>query len=160
MKIDKNLKVSLIYELRESDRNGRLIEKVEDANPFDFIYGTGRLLPSFEEALIGLSEGDDFEFTLKSKDAYGERRDDLIIDIPLSVFEIDGKIDENICRVGNEVPMTNGSGQQFFGVINEINNETVKMDFNHPMAGVDLHFAGKVVNVNIPDAAELNEQDY
>ncbi len=157
MKINKNLKVSLAYELRESDSNGRLIEKVEPDNPFEFIYGTGRLLPSFEDALKELSEGDDFEFTLKSADAYGERNEDLIIDIPISAFEIDGKVDENICRVGNEIPMTNGSGQQFYGVINEINDDTVKMDFNHPMAGVDLHFTGKVVGVAVPEAGELED---
>jgi len=155
MKIKKNLLVSLIYELRETDSNGPVIEKVESDNPFQFIYGTGRLLQSFESALSDLSEGDDFRFTIKSKDAYGDRREDLIIDIPISAFEIDGKIDEEVCRVGNEIPMTDGSGRQFVGVINEISGDTVKMDFNHPMAGVDLYFSGKVIGVREPTAEEL-----
>jgi len=155
MKIKKNLMVSLIYELRETDSNGRIIESVDTDNPFQFIYGTGRLLPSFESALSELSEGDNFNFTLKSADAYGDRREDLIVDIPISAFEIDGKIDENICRIGNEVPMTNGSGKQFFGTINNITDETVKMDFNHPMAGVDLFFTGTVLDVREPTAEEL-----
>lgn len=147
--------VSLVYELRESNNNGRVIEKVESNKPFEFVYRTGKLLPSFEEALVDLSEGDDFEFTLKSEEAYGERMEDLIIDIPISVFEIDGKVDETICSVGNEVPMTDGSGKQFYGIIEEIRDETVKMDFNHPMAGLDLFFTGTVVGVREPTSEEL-----
>jgi FKBP-type peptidyl-prolyl cis-trans isomerase SlyD len=84
--------------------------------------------------------------------AYGERREDMIIDVPVSVFETDGKINEDICRVGNEVPMMDTEGNPLNGVINEITGTYVKMDFNHPMAGLDLFFMGKIVDVR--DASE------
>ena len=84
--------------------------------------------------------------------AYGEKREEMIINVPIAVFEADGKIDENICRVGNEVPMMDSEGNPLNGIINEITDTYVKMDFNHPMAGLDLFFSGRVLEVR--DAAE------
>jgi FKBP-type peptidyl-prolyl cis-trans isomerase SlyD len=81
--------------------------------------------------------------------------EDMIIDVPVSVFLKDGKIDDSICQVGNEVPMMDGSGNPLYGIINEITETFVKMDFNHPMAGVDLWFSGKVLDVREPSAEEL-----
>jgi len=156
MKIETNRMVSLIYELRESDIDGRIIEKIEDTKPLRFIFGSGRLLPSFESNLCSLSKGDSFKFSLSSDQAYGERREEMIIDVPVSVFETDGKLDENICRVGNEVPMMDASGNPLYGIINEITVSFIKMDFNHPMAGVDLFFSGKILDVCEPSAEELS----
>jgi FKBP-type peptidyl-prolyl cis-trans isomerase SlyD len=155
MKIEKNKMVSLIYELREGDSDGRIIETLDENRPLTFIYGTGRLLPFFESNIVELANGDDFKFTLRSEMAYGERREDMIIDVPVSVFETDGKINEDICRVGNEVPMMDTDGNPLNGIINEITDKYVKMDFNHPMAGLDLFFAGKIVDVREATASEL-----
>ena len=79
--------------------------------------------------------------------AYGDKREEMIINVPLSVFETDGVLNEDICKVGNEVPMTDSEGNPLTGVIYEITDEFIKMDFNHPMAGLDLFFSGKIVDV-------------
>jgi FKBP-type peptidyl-prolyl cis-trans isomerase SlyD len=147
MKIENNKMVSLIYELRENDSNGRIIEALNEARPLKFIYGTGSLLPVFESNISLLKTGDCFSFTLNPDMAYGDKREEMIINVPLSVFETDGKINEDICRVGNEVPMTDSEGNPLTGVINEITDTYVRMDFNHPMAGLDLFFSGKIVEV-------------
>lgn len=147
--------VSLIYELRENDPSGRIIEALDETGPLKFIYGTGRLLPVFETNIMSLKEGDLFRFTLNSDAAYGNKREEMIIDVPLSVFETDGKINEDICRVGNEVPMTDSEGNPLTGVINEITETSVKMDFNHPMAGLDLFFSGKIIEVREATENEL-----
>jgi FKBP-type peptidyl-prolyl cis-trans isomerase SlyD len=152
MKIEKNKMVSLIYELRESDSNGKIIEALDEERPLTFVYGSGRLLPNFEENISFLNAGDFFRFSLNSEMAYGEKREDMIVDIPISVFETDGKLNEDICRVGNEVPMMDTEGNQLNGIINEIADTSVRMDFNHPMAGIDLFFSGKVIEVK--DATE------
>ncbi len=152
MKIEKNKMVSLIYELREGDGGGRVLETLDDQRPLTFLYGTGRLLPHFESNIDELDRGESFMFTLKSEMAYGGRREDMIVDVPVAVFETDGKINEDICRVGNEVPMMDSEGNPLNGTINEITDSYVKMDFNHPMAGLDLFFAGKIVDVR--DATE------
>ena len=79
MKIENNKMVSLIYELRESDKEGRIIEVLDDNRPLTFLYGTGRLLPEFESNILNLLKGDLFRFSLNSEKAYGERREDMII---------------------------------------------------------------------------------
>lgn len=155
MKVENNKMVSLIYELRESDSNGRIIEALDEARPLKFIYGTGRLLPVFESNISSLKTGDLFRFTLSSEMAYGDKREEMIINVPVAVFETDGKINEDICRVGNEVPMTDSEGNPLTGIINEITDTYVKMDFNHPMAGIDLFFSGKIVEVREATEQEL-----
>jgi FKBP-type peptidyl-prolyl cis-trans isomerase SlyD len=155
MKIENNKMVSLIYELRENDSNGRIIEPVDEARPLTFIYGTGRLLPVFESNISLLKAGDLFSFTLNSEMAYGDKREDMIINVPVAVFENDGKLNEDICRVGNEVPMTDSDGNSLTGIINEISETYVRMDFNHPMAGLDLFFSGKIVEVREATKHEL-----
>ena len=156
MKVENNKMVSLIYELRENDSNGRIIEALDETRPLKFIYGTGRLLPVFESNISLLNSGDPFSFTLNSEMAYGDKREEMIINVPLSVFETDGKVNEDICRVGNEVPMTDSEGNPLTGVINEITDTYVRMDFNHPMAGLDLYFSGKIVEVREATENELS----
>ncbi len=156
MKIEKNMMVSLIYELREADKEGRVIEALEENRPLSFVFGSGRLLPSFESNISGLSKGESFGFTLCAADAYGDKEESMIIDVPVSVFEKDGKVDEAICQVGNEVPMMDSHGNPLSGVINEITDTHVRMDFNHPMAGVDLCFTGKILEVRDATAEELD----
>lgn len=156
MKIDQNKVVSLVYELREDNREGRIIESLDENKPLTFIYGTGRLLPAFESNLFSMSLGDDFSFLLDAASAYGERREDLIIDIPIQVFKTEGdKVNEEICRVGNEVPMMDNQGNHISGIINEIHEDFVKMDFNHPMAGANLFFSGRITEVREATPEEL-----
>ena len=155
MKVEKNKMVSLIYELRESDLNGKVIESLDERRPLTFIYGSGRLLPYFENNIESLSKGDNFSFTLKAENAYGERREEMIVDVPVSVFHKEGRLDEEICRVGNEVPMMDSDGNPLTGIINEISDSFVTMDFNHPMAGVDLFFDGRIVDVREATEYEL-----
>jgi FKBP-type peptidyl-prolyl cis-trans isomerase SlyD len=155
MKIENNKLVSVIYELREKDNGGKVIETVEESRPLSFIFGTGRLLPSFESNLETLSKGDTFGFRLNAEEAYGERREEMMVNVPASVFEVDGKIDESICYVGNIVPMMDSQGNPLEGMVNEISDTHVRMDFNHPMAGVDLWFSGSVLDVREPSAEEL-----
>jgi FKBP-type peptidyl-prolyl cis-trans isomerase SlyD len=155
MRIKKNKMVSLIYELRESNAEGRIIESLDESRPLSFIFGTGRLLPEFESNIDSLSNGDSFRFALNSELAYGEKREDMIVDVPVSVFQTDGKINEEICYVGNEVPMMDTEGNPLSGIINEINDNSVKMDFNHPMAGLDLFFSGRIIDVRDTSEHEL-----
>jgi FKBP-type peptidyl-prolyl cis-trans isomerase SlyD len=156
MNIENNRMVSLIYELRENDPNGRIIESLDETKPLKFIYGTGRLLPAFESNVSLLKTGDLFRFTLNSEMAYGDKREEMVINVPVAVFETDGKINEDICRIGNEVPMSDSEGNPLTGIINEITDTYVRMDFNHPMAGINLFFSGKIVDVREATEKELD----
>jgi FKBP-type peptidyl-prolyl cis-trans isomerase SlyD len=155
MKIEKNKMVSLIYELRETNSEGRIIEALDENRPLAFIFGTGRLLPVFESNIDSLNAGDNFSFAMTSEMAYGEKREEMIVNVPLEVFKTDGKLNEDICRVGNEVPMMDTEGNPLTGIINEVTDTYVKMDFNHPMAGMNLFFTGKIIEVREATEQEL-----
>ena len=91
---EKNNVISIVYELRAGSKEGEVVESLTSENPLTFLFGTGGLLPKFEERLNGLTSGDNFEFLLHSEDAYGPAVENAIVHVPQSVFEVDGIIDE------------------------------------------------------------------
>ena len=93
---EKNNVVSIVYELRSGSKEGDIVEALTPDNPLTFLFGTGGLLPKFEENLSGLNSGDSFEFLLNSEDAYGRVVESAVVNVPKSIFMVDGKIDENL----------------------------------------------------------------
>ncbi len=143
---------TISYELRSGDAGGEVIEAATKEKPAEFIFGVGRLVKEFEGNIENLKEGEKFDFIIKSDNAYGQIDEKAIIDLPKSIFMIDGKLAEDLLVVDKIVPMKDQEGNPLYGRILEIADETVKMDFNHPMAGHDLHFSGEVINSR--DASE------
>ena len=78
-----------------------------------------------------------------------------MVDIPLRSFEVDGKIDDTMIQVGKSIPMRDQSGNRMTGRITQVEKEMLTMDFNHPLAGADLHFNGKVVEIREATEDEL-----
>ncbi|MEA1887356.1 MAG: FKBP-type peptidyl-prolyl cis-trans isomerase [Bacteroidota bacterium] len=157
MVIEKDKMVFLRYVLREGDSEGNIVEEVKSDNPLQFLYGAGQMLPNFESNIENLSEGDKFEFRLTSDEAYGDKSEELIVDLPMSVFEIDGKVDESLLKEGTNVPMADSQGRRLIGTVLSHTDTSVKMDFNHPMAGADLHFTGEILDVREASDDELNK---
>ena len=160
MKVSTNKFVSASYDLYVGGEEGQeqeLMEKATAEQPLSFIFGTGMMLEAFEDKLAGLAEDDTFDFTLAADDAYGEYSDEQVVDIPRSVFEVDGKIDEEVIFENNTVPMMDQNGNRLNGNIVKIEEDNVKMDFNHPLAGEDLHFIGKVLVVREPTEEEVKQ---
>jgi len=155
MVVSKNKVVSVTYELRLNSNDGEVVETVTGSSPLTFLYGTGNLLPKFEDNLEGLKSGDDFDFHLPSEDAYGNIDPNSILNIPLQSFEVDGKVDYSLVKVGNTIPMQDGQGHRLNGIVRAIETETVTMDFNHPMAGNGLFFKGVVTDVRQATEEEL-----
>lgn len=156
MNISQNKVVSLTYELKLNDHSGETVDMADDAAPLVFIYGTGSMLPKFETNLLDLKVNDTFEFILDPIDAYGETINEAIVDLPLEIFRIDGQIDEEMLTVGNYIPMQDNEGHPMEGKVLEVNNENVRMDFNHPLAGKTLHFTGKIVDLRDATPDELS----
>ncbi len=144
MKIGDKTFVALSYQLTV---DGELVETVKADAPLQFIYGAGQLLPAFEKEIEGLGKGDKFKFTLTPENGYGEIIKEAILDLNKEVFMIDGKIQEGLLEVGNQLPMSDNQGNRLVGVVKAVNDSTVTMDFNHPMAGKTLNFEGEVVEV-------------
>lgn len=152
MKIEKNKVVALSYTLKVE---GDVIETVKAENPMEFIFGTGYLLPKFEENISGKVIGDSFEFTLTATEGYGENNPDAIVELPVDMFKIDGKLEEGLLTVGNILPMQDSEGNRLQGSVEEVTEEMVVMNFNHPLAGSELNFSGTVVAVREATDIEL-----
>lgn len=156
MSIEKNKVVSLTYELRDGTSGGDVIEQIQEAEPFTFLYGAGNLLEEFETNLKELNEGDNFEFTIESNNAYGPVNEQAILDVPKDIFMIEGELADDILFEGNTIPMQDRNGNPMEGRIVSIQEDKVKMDFNHPMAGHDLHFKGKILEIRDASPEEID----
>lgn len=155
MKIGENMVVSMTYTLREESADGQLIQKVTEERPFVYLFGVAGLLPAFKANLQGLMAGDDFSFQLNKEDAYGLPSEKNIFQLDKKIFEIDGVFDEENIKPGEVVPMEDENGYALSGKILEIGTDSVRVDFNHPLAGMNLHFEGKILEVREATDEEL-----
>ena len=157
MTISNEKVVSLVYQLRVDDNNGDIVETVQEDKPFVFLYGAGNMLPMFETNLNGLKAGDKFEFKIACDDAYGQASDEAVVELPKNIFEVNGKIEDGLIEPGNVIPMQSQDGQRLNGVVVELQDDVVVMDFNHPLAGDDLFFQGHIIEVREATAEELKQ---
>lgn len=144
MKVENNKMVAVDYKLTV---NGEVVDQSQEGAPLQFVCGTGMLLPKFEEAIIGKEVGDKVEFTLEPKDGYGEVNPEAVVDLPKSLFEVEGVVADDLLVVGNHIPMADAAGNRMVGVVKAVSEESVNMDFNHPMAGSTLNFEVEVAMV-------------
>lgn len=155
MVIFKNKVVTLTYELRNGSASGALIEKTTPEKPLAFLFGTGGMLPDFEAHLLGLEPESTFAFEIKNERAYGERDASAVISLPIQTFIFDGKLATDMLVVGKMIPMRNDEGHLIHGKIVEVKKEEVVMDFNHQLAGIDLYFTGKILEVRQASESEM-----
>lgn len=146
MNIENKKVVSITYKLQEGSQSGEIVQEVDSKEPFVFLFGAQQVLPDFEANLNGKTVGDTFEFGVKSENAYGPVDENAVVNLPRNMFEADGKLGE-IVKVGNFLPMKDQEGNPLQGLVLEVTDEHVRMDFNHPMAGKDLYFSGEVIDV-------------
>jgi len=152
MNVSKDKVVSVSYELKV---DGEIVDKAEVESPMQFIYGNGTLIPSFENNIKDMTAGDSFDFSIPADQAYGQVMSEYILKLPINIFEREGKVDEGLLQVGARLPMVDQEGNQLNGLVMDVKEDHVVMDFNHPLAGQDLHFTGKVEEVRDASAEEL-----
>ena len=136
---------SIAYKLSTiKDGVKKFEDEATEQEPFVFISGFGTTIPGFEKEIEKLAEGDTFDFTLPCAEAYGEYVDARIITLDKNIFTVNGVFDANMIYVDAIIPLQNEDGMRFMGKVLEVNDSNVKVDLNHPLAGCDLNFAGKV----------------
>lgn len=156
MEQEKNKFISVSYRLYDVTAMPKaLLEETQDGRPFDFISGFGITLPAFEAAIVNLTKGEHFDFTLSSAEAYGDYVEAHIVDLDKSIFMIDGKFDDTRIAIGAVIPLQNEDGQRFNGRVLAISADKVKIDLNHPLAGKTLNFVGEVLENRDATAEEL-----
>lgn len=151
--IAPNKVVSLSYTLTLN--NGEIADEASANDPLVFIHGIGQTLPAFDDQLDGLAVGDTFSFTLSAEDGYGESNNNYIVDLPKDIFA-GPDVPSDILQVGAMLPMQDQDGNPMDGKVLEIGDDTVKMDFNHPLAGEALSFTGSVIAIREATADELD----
>lgn len=155
---DKNLYVAVNYALWVGDEGHQeMMEETSENEPFVFVSGIGMTLDRFESEITALKAGDTFDFTIPAAEAYGEYEDEGVRELDRSIFETDGKLDTDHIFEGNTVALMGEDGRRYNAAIVKIGDKNITVDFNHPLAGENLHFVGKVMVKREATAQEIEK---
>lgn len=146
-----------MYAPMGEDRRVELIEQTREDMPFVFVSGMGRVLEVLEQRLAALAAGEQFKIVLSEDEAYGPYIPEGVQEVPLEAFFIEGKLDTDRIYEGAVVPMMNDTGEQFNATIAKINEKSIIVDLNHPLAGKQLTFEGAVVENRLATNEEIQQ---
>lgn len=138
--------------------DGTVFDSSEGKDPLEVLAGAGMLIKGFDDALIGMKDGEEKEITIEPKDAYGEPNDMLVQKIPRSELS-----DEITPEVGMVLGVKAPTGQVFPATIKEVSDDEIVLDANHPLAGKTLHFKLSMVAHREPteeDMAKFTPQSH
>ena len=146
MKITHLSVVTLDYTV--SDDAGEVLDTTEGREPLVYLHGSGFLVPGLENALYDREEGDSFELAVPAMDAYGEYEESLVQEVPGELF------DGMEVAEGDTFVADTDDGHRPVTIV-EVSEDFVKVDANHPLAGMDLHFKVNVRGVRAATAEEI-----
>lgn len=153
-KIGNGKFVAYAYKLY-NDSNGELLFETPENAPDVMIYGmTDEIVPGLISAMKGLGTGDKFSVTLPQEAAFGERFEENVVNLEKEIFIIDGELADGV-ELGAELPMMTQEGFMVRGRVLEITETNVKMDFNHPFAGLTVKYDGEIIEVRDATPEEL-----
>lgn len=136
--IDSGTTVTLHFSL--TLENGHIVDSNFEASPATFTVGDGNLLPGFESPLMGLVDGDECEFSILPENAFGQHNPQNVQAVERNNFE-DGELE-----LGTMFSFQNGDGE-LPGVVVEVQDNEVMVDFNHPLAGQIILFTVNIISV-------------
>ncbi len=148
MLITSHARVTLHFAIKLQD--GTEVDSNFEKQPASFSMGDGSLLPNFEEKLLGLTIGDEATFAMPAAEAFGEHRQENIQTFPRS------QLASYDLQPGLIISFADAAKAEVPGMVKELNEDTVVIDFNHPLAGRDLQF--DVAIVNVEPAEPVQEQ--
>lgn len=146
--VKDGLVVSMEYKLTA---DGEVLDSSDEAGPLQFLAGYGNIIPGLESEMAGMKIGESKNVTVQPADGYGEFDEEAFTDVPRSEFPADLKLEE-----GMELHVTDEDGNHQAAYVAEFDDQTVKLDFNHPLAGAVLEFYVKVVALREPTDDELD----
>lgn len=140
MKAKTNDKVKVHYTGKLT--NGEVFDSSKGRDPLEFTVGGGQMIKGFDEAVNGMEMNEQKTVTIPSTEAYGERRDDLIQEVPRNQLPEDMKPE-----VGQKLVATNDLGHQTQVAVTAVSDESITVDGNHDLAGKDLVFEIELVEI-------------
>ena len=140
-------RVTMHFSLKLSD--GMLVESSFDDQPLSFVVGDGTLDKGLELALIGLREGDHQVLTLMPGQAFGMRDETAVQRVEKSRFPADMQLEP-----GQIVGFSGPDGEELAGAVLELQDQHVKVDFNYPLAGREIVFETRIIEVTNPPSEE------
>ena len=132
--------VKVHYTGRLSD--GTIFDRSPDDRPLHFILGRQEVIAGFEDAVDGMYQGESKTVTIPCEKAYGISKPELLEQVDRSIIGKDMEL-----QVGGQLEITNHDGSTFHVMVREITADQVTLDANHPLAGIDLTFEIKLLEV-------------
>ena len=139
LKVKDGHVVSMEYTLKV---DGEIADSSEGRAPLEFVHGSGNIIPGLEREMTGMAIGESKDVVVAAVDAYGEEDEKAFMDVPREQFP-----EEIPMKVGTEIQVQNQAGQPMYARIDMVGDKSVRLDFNHPLAGKDLHFSVKVIGL-------------
>ena len=121
--------------------DGIVFDTSRDKEPFEFIIGENMVIPGFEKGIIGMNVGEKKTINVPFSEGYGPVREEAIIEVPRKDFSSDA------LKVGSYLQVSNDMGESFVVKVLELNDEYVKLDANHPLAGKNLIFEVELLEI-------------
>ena len=146
--VQDGLVVSIEYTLSV---DGEVLDSSKDAGPLQFLAGYDNIVPGLEREMVGMKIGESKDVLVLPTDGYGEFDEDAFMEVPRSEFPSDMELEE-----GLELNITDEDGQNQLAFVESFNDETVRLDFNHPLAGAELQFNVKVIGLRDATKEELD----
>ena len=139
LKVNDGQVVSMEYTLKV---DGEVADTSQGREPLEFVHGAGNIIPGLEREMVGMAVGDSKDVLVTAVDGYGEEDDNAFMDVPREQFP-----EEIPMKIGTEIQVQNQAGQPMYARIDTIGDKSVRLDFNHPLAGKELQFSVKVVGL-------------
>lgn len=145
--VKDNWVVTLDYSLHV---DGELVDSSQGHDPLDFIQGIGNIIPGLESKLYGMKIGDSKKVVVSAADGYGDLHEEAFVDVPRGQFP--GQIP---LEVGTEIQVRDEQGNPMAARIAGVSEQAIKLDFNHPLAGKELHFDVTIVGLREATEEEM-----
>jgi peptidylprolyl isomerase len=123
--------------------DGTVFDSSREREPLKITVGEGKLIPGFEETLIGMSIGEVTTVTIPPEKAYGPHYDQMVMKIPRTQLPEDLKP-----AIGQQVQMRGPDGQTAIALVSEVAEDSVTLDANHPLAGKELVFEIELIEIS------------
>jgi FKBP-type peptidyl-prolyl cis-trans isomerase SlyD len=141
--------VSLTYTLKLP--TGEIVDQRTALEPLLYLHGHGNIVPGLERHLVGKRVGDMLDVVVPPSEAYGERNPAALQQVPRGMFPAELEL-----QVGAQLAAQDPNGNVMPFWVVDVGDERVVIDFNHPLAGVPLHFEVTVLDIRSATAAELS----